>query len=154
MTGTFFLDSSALIKLYHQEPGTERVEEIFTASETSLIISELAVVELHSALARKIRTGEITLQAEEEVVRNFEKDCADRFVIEPLTSAVVKQAKELLTKHGHQKALRSLDALQMASFTIVRARDEEVVFVCADGRLCDIVKAEGYAALNPENPVP
>jgi len=36
VTGTFFLDSSALIKLYHQEPGTERVEEIFAAPDTSL----------------------------------------------------------------------------------------------------------------------
>ncbi|HXQ23205.1 MAG TPA: type II toxin-antitoxin system VapC family toxin [Candidatus Acidoferrales bacterium] len=152
MTGTFFLDSSALIKLYHQEPGTERVEEIFAASSTALFISELAAVELQSALARKVRTGEITVQAEEEPVRNFEQDCADRFVIEPLTSAVVQQAKDLLKKHGHQRALRSLDALQVATFAIVRAR-EEAVFVCADGRLCGVAKAEGSSALNPEEPV-
>jgi predicted nucleic acid-binding protein len=60
VTGSFFLDSSALIKLYHEEPGTERVEEIFATSETSLVVSELAAVELQSALARKVRTGEIT----------------------------------------------------------------------------------------------
>jgi predicted nucleic acid-binding protein len=153
VTGSFFLDSSALIKLYHQEPGTERVEELFTASESSLVISELAIVELHSALARKIRIGEITAQAEEEVLRNFEQDCADRFVIEPLNTAVVEQAKELLTKYGHHQALRTLDALQMASFAIVCARDAEVVFVCADRRRCNIVIAEGYATLNPEDRV-
>jgi len=149
VTGTFFLDSSALIKLYHQEPGTERVEEIFATADATLVISELATVELRSALARKVRTGEITVQAEEEVVRNFDQDCADRFMSEPLTSAVVHQAKELLKKHGHQRALRSLDAIQLATFAIVRAR-EEVVFVCADGRLCGIVEAEGHSALNPE----
>jgi uncharacterized protein len=152
VTGTFFLDSSALIKLYHEEPGTERVEEIFATSEASLVVSELAAVELQSALARKVRTGEITLEAEEEVVRDFEQDCADRFVIEPLTSTIVQEAKRLLKKHGHQRALRSLDALQVATFAIVRAR-EEAIFVCADGRLCEIVKAEGHSPLNPEEPV-
>jgi predicted nucleic acid-binding protein len=152
VTGTLFLDSSALIKLYHQELGTERVEEMFAAPDTSLVISELATVEVRSALARKVRTGEITLQAEEEVLRNFEQDCADRFVIEPLSSAIAERAKELLSKHGHQRALRSLDALQVATFAIVRAR-EEAVFVCTDGRLCEIVKAEGHSALNREEPV-
>jgi predicted nucleic acid-binding protein len=152
VTGTFFLDSSALIKLYHEEPGTERVEEIFATGEVSLVVSELAAVELQSALARKVRTGEITVQGEGEVLRNFEHDCADRFVIEPLTSAVAQGAKELLKKHGHQRALRSLDALQVATFAIVRAR-AEAVFVCADGRLCEIVKAEGHSTLNPEEPV-
>ena len=70
----------------------------------------------------------------------------------PRDRAVVQQAKELLKKHGHQRALRSLDALQVATFAIVRAR-EEAAFVCADGRLCEIVKAEGHSALNPEEPV-
>jgi hypothetical protein len=78
--------------------------------------------------------------------------CADRFLTEPLTSAVIHQAKELLKKHGHQRALRSLDAIQLATFAIVRAR-EEAVFVCADGRLCEIVKGEGHSALDPEEPV-
>ncbi len=74
MSDTFFLDTSVLIKLYHQEPGTERVEEIFRQTESSLIISELAIVEMYSSLARKVRIGEITLQAQEEAFKNFEED--------------------------------------------------------------------------------
>ena len=151
MSARFFLDSSALIKLYHQEVGTERLEEMF-ATDASLVISELAVVELHSALARKVRTGEIPVDSCEQVARNFDQDCADRFDIEPLTSAVVQQAKELLNKHGRQRALRSLDALQLASFAIVRA-SEEAIFVCADGHLCEIVRLEGFSVLNPEEAV-
>jgi hypothetical protein len=127
------------------------VEEIFAASDASLVISELAAVELHSTLARKVRTSAITVEAEQEVLRNFEQDCEDRFTIEPLTGVVLDQAKALLKKHGHVRALRSLDAIQLATFAIVRAR-QEIVFVCADGRLCDIVKDEGYSALNPEEP--
>lgn len=152
MSGAFFLDSSALIKLYHQETGTERVEELFAVADSSLVISDLAALELQSALARKVRTGDITLHAAEEVVRNFDHDCQERFMTEPLTSSVVNRATALLKKHGHVRGLRSLDALQLASFGIVRAR-VEAVFVCADGRLCEIVKAEGHSALNPEEPI-
>lgn len=148
MSARFFFDSSALIKLYHQELGTERVEEIFT-TDVPLVISELAVVELHSTLARKVRTGEIPAESCDEAVRNFEQDCADRFDIEPLTSAVAGQAKALLSKHARQRALRSLDALQLASFSIVRARGE-ATFVSADGHLCGIAGLEGFSVVNPE----
>ena len=96
MSRTLFFDTSALIKLYHQEAGTERVEEIFGQAENSLIISELAIVEMYSPLARKVRTGEITPQAQEEALRNFEEDCARRFVIAPLGGAVLQKAKDLL----------------------------------------------------------
>jgi predicted nucleic acid-binding protein len=138
VTGVFFLDSSALIKLYHHETGTERVEQLFSATGALLVISELTGVELYSALARRVRTGEITAEMEQAVVRNFHQDCSDRFIIEPLSSAVAQHAKDLLTKHAKQNALRSLDARQ------------DAVFVCADDRLCRIASAEGFAVLNPE----
>jgi uncharacterized protein len=59
----FYFDNSALIKLYHQESGTEQAEEIFRQAESTLVISELAIVELYSTLARKVRIGEITPEA-------------------------------------------------------------------------------------------
>ena len=42
----FFFDTSALIKLYHHKAGTERVEDIFGRAENSIIISDLATVEM------------------------------------------------------------------------------------------------------------
>lgn len=149
MSHTFFFDTSALIKLYHQEPGTEWVEESFGQMENVIHISELAIVELYSALARKVRTGEITPHAQMEALRNFEEDCTQRFIIELLGSSVVQKAKELLQKYGNTKALRSLDALQLGAYLIIRAK-EEIVFVCADARLLDIGRLEGFEGLNPE----
>ncbi|MBI3301597.1 MAG: type II toxin-antitoxin system VapC family toxin, partial [Deltaproteobacteria bacterium] len=125
-------------------------EEIFGQTENSIIISELAVVELYSSLVRKVRTGEISLQAQEEAVRNFEEDCAQRFVIDPLGSAVLQKVKELLQRYGNTKALRSLDSLQLAAGLVARARGE-LVFVCADGRLLGVAAAEGVQILNPES---
>lgn len=148
---SFFFDTSALLKLYHREVGTDRVEEIFKQTDDTIVISELAVVELYSTLARKVRTGEITLQAQEEAVRNFENDCIRRFIVDPLSRAVIQKAKELLQKHGNAKALRSLDSLQLGACLAARMR-EDLVFVCADTRLLEIAGAEGLQVTNPEFP--
>lgn len=149
MSSSFFLDTSALIKLYHQEPGTEEIEEIFGQAENTLVISELAIVELYSTLARKVRSGQITPRAQEEALRNFEEDCTRRFVIALLGGAVLQKAKELLRKYGNTKALRALDSLQLSSCLLART-GEDLTFACADGRLLDIAKSEGLQVLNPE----
>jgi uncharacterized protein len=153
---SFYFDTSALIKLYHQEIGTEQVEQIFSQAENTLVISEIAIVELYSTLARKVQVAEITLQAQEETLRNFEEDCTQRFVITPLGGAVIRKAKALLQKYGSTKPLRTLDALQLAACQISRT-SEELTFVCADDRLLEIATLEGLRVLDPEtssgNPV-
>lgn len=49
----YFFDTSALVKRYHLEPSSERVNAILDDQDNLLIISELALVELASALQRK-----------------------------------------------------------------------------------------------------
>ena len=113
------------------------MEELFRQEENVLVISELAIVEFYSTLARKVRTGEITPEAQEEAGRNFEADCRQRFVIAPPGSAVIQQAKELLQRHGNTKALRTLDALHLGACRTARTR-EDLVFVSADARQLDV----------------
>lgn len=149
MSRAFFFDTSALLKLYHREVGTDQVEEIFKQTENSIVISELAIVEFYSTLARKVRTGEITPQAQEEASRDFENDCVQRFVIDPLSGAVIQRAKELLQKPGNTRPLRSLDSLQLGTCLTARRR-EELIFVCADARLLQVAESEGLQTENPE----
>ncbi len=56
----FLFDTSALVKRYHVEVGSDKVDEIFDDPDNVLIISELAIVEVTSALQRKRNQGEIT----------------------------------------------------------------------------------------------
>lgn len=46
---------------------------------------------------------------------NFEQDYALRFIIRPLRSATVQEAKALIQKYGDTKALRSPDALRLGA---------------------------------------
>lgn len=59
----YFLDTSALVKHYHQEVGTDTVDEIFNSKERLLLISDISIIEFHSALGLKVRTAEITKDA-------------------------------------------------------------------------------------------
>ncbi|NOT54243.1 MAG: type II toxin-antitoxin system VapC family toxin [Deltaproteobacteria bacterium] len=151
MSQTFFFDTSALIKLYHQEAGTDRTAAIFQRPEWVLFISELATVELYAALARKVRMREISAEAQQEAYRNFEDDCRHRFVIQPLTGMVVQKAKNLVRQYGNTKALRSLDSLQLAA-CLVAQTSKDWTFTCADSRLLEVAQEEELQILNPEDP--
>jgi predicted nucleic acid-binding protein len=57
--GAYFLDTSSLVKRYHQESGTEIVDQLFEESEHRLIISDISIIEFYSAIGLKVRTGEV-----------------------------------------------------------------------------------------------
>lgn len=151
MSASFDLDTSALVKLYHQEAGTERMEELCAQQDNILIISELAIVEFYATLARKVRIGEITPESQEEAGRNFVDDCHQRCVVAPLGSSVIQKAKELLQKYGTTQALRTLDALHLGAYLSALTRGA-LVFVSADARRLDVGTLEGLQVLNPEIP--
>jgi uncharacterized protein with PIN domain len=49
----FFFDTSALVKFFHVEAGTELVTQIMEHSSSEIWISELARIEFISALYRR-----------------------------------------------------------------------------------------------------
>jgi len=50
----YFFDTSALVKRYHREPGTEVVDDAFDDLGTDCVISDLGIVEFYSAFAQHI----------------------------------------------------------------------------------------------------
>ena len=59
----YYFDTSVLVKLYHDELNTVVVEEIFSNEENQIIISEIAYIELYSALYRLRRMNQISEDA-------------------------------------------------------------------------------------------
>jgi predicted nucleic acid-binding protein len=66
---TTFADSSALVKIYADEPGHERLRSLPT-----VVISQLARVEASAALWRKHRKGELTAEQAGVLVAEFGAD--------------------------------------------------------------------------------
>ena len=54
----YFLDTSALVKHYHTELGTDAVDRIIGEAGAELLIARLTLVETISVFAIKVRIGE------------------------------------------------------------------------------------------------
>jgi predicted nucleic acid-binding protein len=72
----YFLDTSAIAKLYRSKLGSAFVDRIFSDPASQHLISHLTIVEMESVLALKVRTGEIDQQAALVVRRRLDADLA------------------------------------------------------------------------------
>jgi len=140
----YFFDTSAVVKIYHRESGTERILPLYQGGEV-IVISELSKVEFSSTIHKKMRTGEITADTLEAVKNRFFADCSSRFVVIHVASFIVDAALEIMNTLGRANHLFSLDALQIATHSIIAEKD--TTFVCADKRLTALVAAMGIPVL-------
>jgi predicted nucleic acid-binding protein len=139
-----FADSSAVVKLYAQEAGTDDVR----AMGGPLLVSHLARVEVPAALWRKVRMGELDAPDAQLLSRAFEADLAGtpsdepRFGVVALEGRVLDQAARLVPLHG----LRAADAIQLASaIEARRAVPTCSTVACYDTDLRRAASAEGFA---------
>ena len=123
-----FLDSSSLIKLYHQEEGSDFVMKTLSDRTSEIFLSELTILEFRSAIWKKMRENKIKKNTAIEVIKCFQSD-GDNFQWIMLQSDIVESASQLLMKYGN-RGLRTLDSLQLAS--AVTLRDKECIFLTAD----------------------
>ncbi len=111
-----YVDSSALAKLYLPEPESERVDA-FLRGRTDLMLSELAITEVISAVARRTREGVLTREQALEVRAALLADAAsgsfERLQMDP---PVHRDAERLLMS-ADSPMLRTLDALHVALAT-------------------------------------
>lgn len=141
-----FIDSSALVKFFHEEEGSQRVTELITSEENEIWISEIAGIEFISAVARRFRNKEIDEDKLNNAISGFEEQMI-AFNVEPLGHAVIKEAESLIKQHGKSQGLRTLDALHLGTFNLIAEKDW--LFVAADETLCKVVHQMGYNFINP-----
>ena len=143
----YFLDSTAFVKLFVQEAGTDAIIRLMEATEDNRkLISAGTPLEVYAALKRRERTGGIAPQ-DGEAARNILRVEAARMVQQPLNPAVLEAARQVLDRHE----LRSAEALQLGAAVVAREMFQgmEIVFVSADQKLLDAAKSEHFETLNP-----
>ncbi len=146
----YFLDTSALAKHYRAEKGTPEVERILSEPGGVHFISRLAAVELQSVFALKVRKQEITGQDLRQVQKHIATDfAARRFPVIKMLSSHFAEAERLIRKHASTRALRTLDALQLAVALSLSGQGKLDYFVCADDKLCKVAEDEGLSVINP-----
>jgi hypothetical protein len=126
-----YLDTSALAKLYVPEPGSDALEAALVGRR-DLVVSELAVTELASALARRVRVAELAARDARRVYQRILRDLsAGELRRVELTAATHREAERLLLGLGRRVPLRAADALHLAQAALAAAR----VLVTFDRRL-------------------
>jgi predicted nucleic acid-binding protein len=110
-----FFDTSALGKHYQDELGKSVVDGLLATSGSRHFISRLTAVEIHSALAKKVRAGHLTAVEFQILTRRFRADVKDRrFEVVRLSVSHFQTAERLVRRIGLAANLRTLDALQLA----------------------------------------
>ena len=142
-----YLDTSALIKLYIEEEGTERVVGVTDDFDgVRIVILDITPLEARSAVRRRQREGDISGADADRILNQIEDDGSSLFLVQPSTSAVIEEAARLIDRHP----LRVYDALQLAGCLVTRDNvPGPLTFVCADVRLCEAAGQEGLTVLNP-----
>jgi len=145
----YFLDTSALVKRYHAEPGTETVLACFNDPHNFLLICNLSIAELIAALHRLARRGQITHNAQEAARGQLMLDLlSGRLGVVDVHRRHIFEAETLILEHD----LSANDAIILAC--LLEARPQQPVFVCADVRsgLLRAAEACGLSTLNPLSP--
>ena len=150
----YFLDTSALAKLYHQEDGSPYVERLVAVRGSNTIISRLSLVEMEWVLAIKVRTGELDAGGRELARRRLGADVAQgRIRVGPtIDEGHYRKARNLLARYGVERGLRTLDAIQLAVAVGLCELGVVSVFVAADQRLCRAAEDCGFSTVDPTNP--
>jgi predicted nucleic acid-binding protein len=124
-----FLDTSALIKLYHQESGTQEIESLFNNFKiTAIYLSELAKIEFTSTIWEKVRTKEISENSAKITITFLETDF-DKFSFISIDSMILEQSKLLFSDYG-MHGLRTLDAIQLS--TAISLKTYSDLFITSD----------------------
>ena len=144
-----FLDTSALLKYFVEETGTDEVT-VLIESATDVWISELATVEGVSALAKKVRKAEIMESEFRRLIGRFTQFLnSGRCEISPLDDEGKEMARTILSSWALSHSLGSLDALQLAAAVRAREGTGHMDFYSADRRLLAAAQAQGFTVKNP-----
>jgi len=143
----YFLEASAFIKLFVQEPGTDALIRLMeTVEDNRKLISAATPLEVYAAIRRRERAGDITPADTAQALETLRQESA-RAVQQPLNPAVLEAARQAL---DHTQ-LRWPQALQLGAALAARDmfKGAGITFISTSAALLEAARAEGMEILDP-----
>jgi predicted nucleic acid-binding protein len=139
-----YFDSSALVKRYVEEQGSDKVNALFEEKPIATA-SRLAYPEILAAITRRHKAGDIETGAFERIKTAFQADWTCFVVIE-IHKEVIQFIDEVIAKH----ALKGAGSIHLSTALWLRkATKGDIVFVASDLELLKAAKAENLRICNP-----
>jgi predicted nucleic acid-binding protein len=139
-----YLDSSAFVKRYLEEIGTDVVKSIISTPGV-IASSKLTYPEMLSALMRKLRAGEIERRRVHGLIERFERDWYYILVLE-FHNGLLQIIKTVLEKYP----LKAADSIHLASaLWLKHSANTDVTFVASDSNLLKAAQSENLHIVNP-----
>lgn len=148
---TFFFDSSALVKYYVNEVGSNWVAGIIDAQPLNkIVIAQISGVEMIAALARRVQMGLTVAAAGTTAINAFRNDFQTKYKVIAITAQLIEEAMNLAELHR----LRGYDAVQLAAATAFESQMTArgvgpLTLISADNELNQAAQAEGLLADDP-----
>lgn len=137
-----FCDTSALLKLYIVEAGSEALKARVVEAE-AVAVCRIAWAEAHAALSRRAREVPGDAPVIEQAKAALAQDWP-RFVVMEVDQALVERAGN----YADTFALRGYDSIQLAAaFEAGRIAQSPICFACFDARLNKAADVLGMACL-------
>jgi uncharacterized protein len=145
----YFLDSSAIMKYYVSEPGTQWVRRIISTEGNICFVANVSVVEGAAALAQLQRNGPFGKAFVQRSLARLKDELRQQlFIDHPVDQVTIEMAADLAVRYP----LKGYDAIQVASALLARQiTGAEFTLVSGDQQMLRAAKEEGLATDDPEN---
>ncbi|MEW6095537.1 MAG: type II toxin-antitoxin system VapC family toxin [bacterium] len=149
----YLIDTSALMKRYKVEKGSEKIKELFEESENEKIIISIVIVEILHNFYRLHREGEITEIELQKLTSTFYNDINKEIIkVYDVRKVHALKSKPFIKKAQSMKVIKRrtgpVDTLIIAC--ALDFKDLNLIFVSSDLDLNQPAKQENIQVLNPE----
>jgi predicted nucleic acid-binding protein len=154
-----YVDSSALLKHYVRETGTDALNKQLTeesAHDPGVFISVIGYAEILATFARRLRENPALKRQTVRLYNQFQEDWTFTWTQVELTPGVLGFIPSSVKNHP----LKGLDAIHLASalwvrdalrLGVVESVSQTLVFACSDRQLKAAALAEGLQVFDPQS---
>ena len=159
----FYLDTSAVLKRYRTETGTDVVDAIYDERHTPsviksifsgrrsdvLVTSYFTCLEVESVASRMLRGKLLDEKSYKALLNSFASDIDHHMTVLPVSSGLIRSAIDA----AREFALRPGDSLHAATAQMAVDSQDDTIFVSSDKRLLEVAADDALMrVLDPESP--